>query len=168
MEYLFETERLAVRLLHSRDTSFLVELLNSPGWLKYIGDRNVKTVQQAMDYLTHGPLKSYQTLGFGLWLVEEKQNGTSLGICGMVQRDYLTHPDLGFAFLPEVQGQGYGYEVAAATIQFVRKSFDTQKLFAITKPNNQSSIRLLTKLGFQKISTLSVAQEELDLFSLEF
>src|SRR5215210_8708442 len=100
MNYILETDRLRLRQFTLQDTSFIIELLNSPGWLKFIGDRNVKSEPQARNYLENGPLKSYQEYGYGLSMVERKTDNQAIGMCGILKRQTLEHPDIGFAFLP--------------------------------------------------------------------
>ena len=113
-----ETDRLTLRQFTIHDTDFIISLLNSPGWLEFIGDRNVKTQEQATDYLLNGPIKSYHENGFGLSLVELKHPQKPIGMCGLLKREYLEHPDIGFAFLPEYSGKGYAYEIAKATMDY--------------------------------------------------
>ena len=100
MEAILQTERLLLREFTEDDAAFIVELLNSPGWIQYIGDRNIKTEEQAREYLNNGPLKSYRQNGFGLYMVEKKDDHTPIGMCGIIKRDTLNNPDIGFAFLP--------------------------------------------------------------------
>src|SRR6478736_8102385 len=116
MKYILETERLQLRQFEIDDAEFIVELVNTPGWLKFIGDRNIKTTEDAIRYLQNGPMKSYQENGFGLSLVEEKGNRKSIGMCGILKRDSLENPDIGFALLPEFVGKGYAFEIALATV----------------------------------------------------
>ncbi len=145
---LLETERLLLREFTLADSNFIVELLNTEGWIKYIGDRNVKTTQDAERYLTNGPLNSYRTNGFGLSLVMIKTDGKPIGMCGLIQREHLDCPDIGFAFLPEYVGQGYAYEIAKKVVQHSMKQLHCNKILAITIPTNHSSITLLEKIGF--------------------
>jgi RimJ/RimL family protein N-acetyltransferase len=149
MKRILETERLLLREFTLDDTSFIIELLNSPGWIKYIGDRNIKTKENALAYLQNGPLKSYQDNGFGLSMVEIKDDGTAIGMCGIIKRDTLNNPDIGFAFLPAYNGKGYALEMASATLDFAKKTLGMPVISAITLPGNANSIRLLEKLGFR-------------------
>lgn len=149
MKRILETERLLLREFTLDDTSFIIELLNSPGWIKYIGDRNIKTKENALAYLQNGPLKSYQDNGFGLSMVEIKDDGTAIGMCGIIKRDTLNNPDIGFAFLPAYNGKGYALEMASATLSFAKKTLGMPVISAITLPGNANSIRLLEKLGFR-------------------
>lgn len=167
MMSILETERLILREFTTDDTKFIVELLNSDGWLKYIGDRNVKSEEQAVNYLMNGPIKSYKLHGFGLSLVELKNNKTPIGMCGLIKRENLEYPDIGFAFLPEFMGKGYAFEIANATIIFAKEELKFDKIVAITVSYNKNSIKLLEKIGLKYIKPyfLPYEDEELMLFS---
>jgi RimJ/RimL family protein N-acetyltransferase len=167
MHYIIETKRLGLRELTLEDTDFILHLLNSPGWIQFIGDRNVKTHQQAVNYLQQGPLQSYHENGFGLSLVEKKDDKTSIGMCGLLKRDSLANPDIGFAFLPDFQGQGYAFEIATATLAYATDRLSISKVWAITLANNLKSIRLLEKLGLRFLKTHRFAdnKEELLVYS---
>jgi len=170
MNYISDTERLKLRELTLGDAAFIVELVNSPGWIKYIGDRNIKTVEQAKEYLENGPLKSYKENGFGLWLVETKDNKKPIGMCGLLKRDYLDHPDIGFAFLPEFIRKGFGFEAASATVSLAKNQIKLHNLCAITMPGNHASIKLLEKVGLKFTKSFSPPgnQEELHLYQVSF
>jgi RimJ/RimL family protein N-acetyltransferase len=166
MKYILETERLSLREFTTRDTAFIIELLNSPGWLEYIGDRNIKTTEDALGYLHNGPLKSYRENGFGLYMVETKNERIPVGMCGIIKRDNLDNPDIGFAFLPEFTGKGYGFEIASATLLYANKELNLARISAITVPTNSRSINLLEKTGFEFISKIKslTTEEELLLY----
>lgn len=146
-EKILDTERLFLRALTEEDAPFIVELVNTPGWLNYIGDKKIHTTQQAIQYLQEGPLKSYKNHGFGLWLVELKNTSTPIGMCGLLKRDYLPAPDIGFAFLPAYSGKGYAFEIAGATLRYAKESLGIKVLQAITLPTNERSIKLLERIG---------------------
>jgi RimJ/RimL family protein N-acetyltransferase len=167
MKYILETSRLLLREFTIHDSGFILELLNSEGWLQYIGDRHVKTEEQAIDYLEKGPIRSYRENGFGLWLVENKNDRTALGMCGILDRGTLGSPDIGFAFLPEFCGKGYAYEIASETLAYAKNILKIPKVAAITVPANERSIRLLTRLGLKFIKTLRLShdKEKLNLYS---
>jgi RimJ/RimL family protein N-acetyltransferase len=163
-QLILETERLQLREFNLGDAEFIIELLNSPGWLQYIGDRNVKTKEQAIEYLERGPLKSYAQNGYGLSLVETK-DGQSIGMCGIIKRDSLENPDIGFAFLEQFSGKGYAYEIVSATLTHARVQLKIPKISAITLPQNARSIRLLEKIGLVFIQSIQPEKgEELFLF----
>lgn len=154
MKYILETERLMLREFTFADTTFIVQLLNSPGWLRFIGDRNVKTDDDAIKYLENGPMKSYAENGYGLSMVETK-DGTPVGMSGILKRPALEHPDIGFAFLPEHNGKGYGFEIASAILKHAVEHLDIKNISAITVPDNLASIRLLEKLGLKYVKDFS-------------
>ena len=162
MKIVLETDRLTLREFTLDDTAFIIELVNTPGWLEFIGDRNVKTEEQARSYLLNGPLKSYIENGFGLAMVQLKTEKTSIGMCGILKRNHLDNPDIGFAFLPEFMGKGYAFEIANATLIFAKTIWQLPVVVAITLPNNKSSINLLEKLGlrFVKPFTFPGSTEE--------
>lgn len=147
--YILETERLRLRELQPDDSDFIVLLVNSPGWLRFIGDRNIRNRAQGLTFLEEGPLKSYRELGFGMYLVETKAGGNAAGVCGIHKRPGLDCPDLGFAFLPGFSGQGFAYEIASATLRFVHDELRIRKIYAIVLPENERSVRLLQKLGMK-------------------
>lgn len=155
MNFLHETPRLQLRKFVPDDADFVLALLNSPGWLTYIGDRNVRTPEAARAYLGQGPMKSYHDNGFGLLLVQQKSDLRAVGMCGLLRRKDLPHPDLGFALLPEYAGMGYGTEMATAILDSAWKDFGLSIVFAITMPDNQLSIRLLKKTGFTCLEQFS-------------
>lgn len=154
------TTNLVIEPLTLLDAPFIISLLNSPGWLKYIGDRQVKTEMEAIGYLEHGPLESYRIHGFGLMRVG-LQDGTAIGMCGLLKRDYLSQPDLGFAFLPEFSGKGYAYESTSAYLHAIVDTVRPPSIFAITLPSNDRSLALLNKLGFRISGPIMTDKEEL-------
>ena len=167
MNYILETERLILREFTLDDTPFIIELVNSPGWLQFIGDRNIKTEEQAREYLRSGPLQSYEKNGFGLSLVALKADQSPIGMCGIIRRDSLENPDLGFAFLPAFEGKGLAYEMANATLAYAKNVLKLPVIFAITMPENKRSIKLLEKIGFKYTRTFISPTDnvQLNLFS---
>jgi RimJ/RimL family protein N-acetyltransferase len=161
-----ETERLVLRRLAVDDAEFIVELLNQPSFLRYIGDKEVRNNADAVRYIQDGPLASYERFGFGLYLVELKETGVPIGICGLLKRDSLPDVDVGFAFLPSYWSQGYAFEAAAAVMTYGRDVLGLRRIVAITSPDNEGSIRLLEKLGlrFERLIKLSADQSEVRLF----
>jgi RimJ/RimL family protein N-acetyltransferase len=144
---LFATERLRVRLLTLADAPFIQELVNQPSWLRFIGERNVRSIADAEGYLARGPLASYAEHGFGLWKVELLADGTPIGMSGLLKRPFLDHPDVGFAFLERYQGQRYGSEAVAATTDYARQELGLMELLAVVDPENAGSIKILQKIG---------------------
>jgi RimJ/RimL family protein N-acetyltransferase len=141
-----ETTRLRVRHLTPYDAPFILELVNDPAWLRFIGDRNVHSLEDARGYI-QGPVEAYARLGYGLYLIEQKATGEPLGICGLLKRDYLEDADIGFAFLPRHTGKGYAGEAAAAVVDHAR-TLGMRRVLAIANQDNQTSTKLLLKLGF--------------------
>jgi len=142
-----ETPRLLLEELVEADASFLVELLISPGFLAHIGDRGVRNREDALRYLADGPAASYAARGFGLWKVSLKSDGTPVGMCGLLKREQLAFADLGYAFLPGHQGRGYASEAGAAALDFGFRCKQLPRILAIVRPGNDSSRRVLAKLG---------------------
>ena len=170
MKKILETERLRLREFDLDDGEFIVELLNSPGWIKFIGNKNVKTREDAKKYLENGPLKSYRENGFGLSMVELKFIGVPIGMCGLIKRNTLDDVDIGFAMLPEFAGTGYGSEIASATLEHGRKEHGLKRVVAITVRHNKASIALLEKIGlkFERIVDQPDEDEKLMLFGINF
>ena len=149
-----ETERTRLRWLIPADAPFIQELVNQPSWLQNIGERNVHDLAGAEAYIANGPVASYAKHGFGLWCVERKEDGGPIGLCGLLQRDYLDAPDIGYAFLERFQGQGYASEVTAATMRLAREELGSRRIYASVVPSNGASIRVLEKLGMTYLRPL--------------
>jgi RimJ/RimL family protein N-acetyltransferase len=162
-----ETERLILRRVTVEDGEFMLELLNDPSWLRFIGDKGVRTLDAARGYILQSLVAMYERLGFGLYVTELKGEGVPIGICGLIKRDALEDVDIGFAFLPKFCGKGYGYESASAVMAYGKRVFGLDRLVAITSPDNYPSARLLEKLGFnfERMVKLSVESEEISLFA---
>ena len=159
MKFVAETDRLKLREFSKEDAPFLLELLNTPAWIKFIGDRNVRTLDEARDYASNRLITSYHRFGFGLYMVQLKDN-TPIGMCGLVRREALEDVDLGFAFLPEYNGLGYAKEASTAVMDLAKKKVKTKRLVAITMVDNSNSINLLRKLGFNFEKTVNFPGEE--------
>ncbi len=164
-----ETDRLTVRRLDVGDAAFILQLLNDPLWLRFIGDKGVRTLDDARNYLRKGPLAMYEREGFGLFLTARKEDGAAIGMCGLIKRDSLDDVDIGFAFLPEFRAQGYALESASAMLAYGKDVFGLKRIVAIVSPDNERSARLLMKLGmtFEKSVKLTV-DDEVSLYALEF
>jgi RimJ/RimL family protein N-acetyltransferase len=165
-----ETDRLILRWLSTVDAEFILRLLNEPSFLRFIGDKGVRTLDDARNYILNGPVDMYNRLGFGLYLTELKDGGLPIGICGLIKRDGLEDVDIGFAFLPKFWAKGYAYEAAAAVIAYGKTALGLNRIVAITSPDNYASARLLEKLGlrFERTIRLSKDAEEVRLFVSEF
>ena len=143
-----ETPRLHLRPLALVDAPFILRLLNEPSFLEHIGDKGVRHLDGARAYLESGPMASYARHGHGLLAVELKATGQPIGMCGLLKREHLDHPDLGYAFVPEAWGQGYALEAARAALEGAKRD----RVLALVSPANAASIRLLEKLGFASIA----------------
>lgn len=160
MKSVAETERLRLREFTREDAPFLLELLNTPEWIRFIGDRNIRTLDDAREYVSNRLVASYHRFGFGLYQVELKDSGTPIGMCGLVRREALDDVDLGFAFLPQYTGLGYAREAGTAAIRVAKQKVKSKRLLAITMVDNTSSINLLQKLGFSFEKTVTLAGED--------
>ena len=162
-----ETERLNLRWLTLADAAFVLELVNEPSWLRFIGDRNVHSIADAEAYIAKGPLDSYEKNGFGLYLVELKEGGAPAGMCGLIRRDTLPHVDIGFAFSPRFWGRGLALEAAAAVMAYGRDTLGLQPILAIVNPDNERSISLLEKIGmrFERMLRLPTDDFEVKVFT---
>jgi len=164
-----ETPRLRLRELSTEDAAFVLELVNEPAWLKFIGDRNVHSLDEARDYIARGPSASYAKHGYGLWAVELLANGELVGMCGLVRRESLPHADLGFAFLARHWGRGYAREAAAAVVELARERYHLPRLLAVTDPQNTASQTVLERVGFhfEKSFRFIESGEELTMYARE-
>ena len=143
----FQTERLTLRRLDSGDADFIYALTNDPDWLRWIGDRGIRTREDALAYIENGPVAMYAQVGFGLYAVVPKEGGAPIGMCGLLKRAWLDDADIGFAYLPRFRGAGYALEAAAGTLEYARSTLGIERVLAIVSPGNAASIRLLEKLG---------------------
>jgi len=166
---ILETERLSIRELDAEaDADFINRLLNSEKFIKYIGDRNVRSSDDARDFIRDRYRKSYEDHGYGLYCVELLDDGTPVGMCGFVRRNTLPAPDVGFAFLPEFEGRGYGFESAEAMMSYGRERLGFSEVLAITTLDNEASGKLLEKIGFAFDKTIETPEgETLRLFRAE-
>src|SRR5512143_994169 len=161
------TKRLRIRRLDAGDVAFLVRLVNEPSWIRYIGDKHVRSVEDARRYLEQGPLAMYGRFGFGLYAVELRETREPIGMCGLIRRDALPDVDLGFALLPEHWRSGYAFEAATAVMAHGRTAFGLRRIVAVLSRDNDRSRRLLVRLGFrfERTVRLSPEDEELDLYA---
>ena len=164
---ILETERLTLRKLSIDDAEFILKLLNEPSFLRYIGDKGVRNLDDARQYILRGPVASYEQNGFGMYLVELKENRMPIGISGLVKRDGLPDADIGFAFLPEYWSKGYAVESAAAVMTYARERLALGRILAITSPDNEASAKLLGKIGlrFERMIKLSDDAAEVKSFT---
>ena len=162
-----ETERLILRKLSTNDAEFVLELLNEPSFLRYIGDRGVRNLEEAKQYILNRLVTSYERNGFGLYLVELRESRIPIGISGLVKRDTLPDPDIGFAYLPAYWSKGYAVESATAVMNYAREVLGLTRIVAITSLDNEASAKLLGKIGlrFERLIKLSEDAEEVKLFT---
>lgn len=160
------TDRLTIREFVPEDAAFIFELLNTPTWIQFIGDRNIKTLADAHDYIVDKMMPNYVSQGFGFYAVALKESAIVIGMCGLIKRDGLDDIDIGFAFLPAYEGKGYAYESSLAILNLANHTLGIQRIAAITTKDNIHSIRLLEKLGlvFERHIYLPADPEELMLF----
>jgi RimJ/RimL family protein N-acetyltransferase len=163
----FLTERLVLCELTARDGDFILGLLNEPSFVRYVGDKGIRTVEDARGYIESVPRANYARHGYGLNLVLLRATGEPMGICGLVNRDWLDAPDIGFSLLPAFWSRGYAHEAATAVLDQAERVFGLRRILAITNPDNQTSIRLLRRLGFAywKRVTAPDGREALSLWS---
>ncbi|PIE93952.1 GNAT family N-acetyltransferase [Bacillus fungorum] len=159
-----ETERLTLRWLDIKDAPFILELVNDPAWIQFIGNKGIRNLEDAKNYIVKGPIDMYNKLGFGLYLVERKEDHTPIGMCGLIKRDSLEDVDIGFAFLEEFRSKGYGYESASAVIEYGVQKLGLKRIVAITTIDNINSGKLLEKVGLQFEKIISDSGEDLKLF----
>ena len=161
-----QTKRLNLRHLMIDDAPFILELLNDAAFIRNIGDRGVRTIDDACAYILNGPVASYERFGFGLFLVELKETGVSIGMCGLIKRDALPDVDVGFAFLPRFWGAGYAFEAASAVMTYGRDTLRLERIVAIVSPDNAGSIKVLQKIGltFERMIHWGEDSSEIKLF----
>jgi ribosomal-protein-alanine N-acetyltransferase len=164
-----ETERLILRHLTTDDAEFMFELLNDPSFIQNIGDRNIRTLDDACKYIVNGPVASYAKNGFGLYLVVLKETGDSIGMCGLIRREGLEDVDIGYALLPRFWSKGYASEAARAVKEYAKDVVGLNRMVAIVDPANEGSIRVLEKLGlhYEKMVRLSADDIDLKLFAID-
>ncbi|GHD00475.1 N-acetyltransferase [Pseudorhodoferax aquiterrae] len=161
-----ETPRLTLRRLTLDDAPFYLQLLNEPSWLAHIGDRGVRTPEEAQAHIAAHILAPYARHGFGMYLVQRRGDGTALGLCGLVQREALPAPDIGFALLQQHEGLGYAREAAQAVLWHAFRELQLPRLLAITAPTNLRSTKLLGALGFHFQGMVPVGDRSLRLYAL--
>lgn len=154
-----ETERLKLRQFLLADAPFILTLLNEPSFLRYIGDKKVRNLEEAEQYILSGPIASYEQNGFGLYLVTIKESGIPIGTCGLIKRPELDDVDIGFAFLPDFWNQGFASEAAARVLKHGYETLQLKRIVAITSLDNDASIKLLQRMGFAFEDNISLAKD---------
>lgn len=164
-----ETERLRLEEGTPDDQVFIFTLLNSPNWIEFIGDRGIESLTDAENYIKNVLIKSYKQMGFGLYKVILKQDNSPIGLCGFLQRDFLDHPDIGYAILPKHEGKGYTSEAAKAMLHYGKNRLGFKTILAITSSKNSASQRLLPKIGLERQYNEKYTKESNDLlFSISY
>ena len=161
---MIQTDRLTIKPATVGDAAFMLQLLNTPSWITYIGDRNVHSVLESEQYLVTRLVGATPTKGCGIYTIFETETQQPIGISSLVKRDYLEHIDIGYALLPEYEGRGYAHEASVAVLDYAQNVLKSRKIVAITLKNHERSIQLLQKLGLVRISTFREDGEELYLF----
>src|SRR5215213_5664693 len=167
---IIETERLLLRHITGDDAEFIFELVNEPGWIQNIGDRGVRTIDDARRFIADRLAASYERFGFGLYLVELKETGAPAGMCGLVKRDSLEDVDIGFAFLERFWSKGYAFESASAVMDYAQNALGLKRIVAIVSPGNPGSIKVLKKIGmdFERMIKMPGEEEEIKFFARDF
>ena len=164
-----ETDRLILRRLAPDDAAFILELLNDPAFIRFIGDKGVRNVDDARKYILNGPVASYEQFGFGLYAVDLKESNAPIGMCGILKRETLPHPDIGFAFLPAYWNKGYAFESASAVMTYARNTLKLDQVLAITSLDNEASAKMLGKIGLRFDGTIKLSEDapEVKLFTTD-
>lgn len=167
---ILETKRLRLRTVEAGDAPFYLQLVNEPSFINNIGDRGIRTLQAAREAIVNGPVAMQATLGHSIYLVELKETGESVGMCGLIKRESLADVDIGYAFLPAHTGKGYAYESGAAVLVHARNGVGLKRVVAIVSPDNAASNGLLGKLGlrFEKLVHLTEDDPGTNLYVLDF
>ena len=166
---ILETERLQLKWFTLDDTPLMYAIWNDPAFVRFVGDRGIKTLETAESAMHDGPLQLYETYGYGPFRVIRRSDGADAGVCGLYRRENLDAPDIGFAFLPDYRGMGFGYESSCAVLRYARDELELPKLTAIVSPQNMASVRLLEKLGlrFEESIRMPGDDEEVSLYSID-
>ena len=165
---ILETERLLLRKITVDDAPFMLDLLNQPSFIQFIGDRGIRTLNDARNIIMKRYIDAYERLGFGIYLTLLKEGQVPIGICGLVKRDGLDDVDVGYAFLPQYWSKGYASESVSAVLEYARNTLGIQRVLGITTPDNIGSIRVLEKAGlkFERMVKLPGEDMELKLFAI--
>ena len=167
---ILETERLLLRTMRQDDAPFYLALVNDPSWLEHIGDKGIRTLEDARAAIVAGPMRLQRLLGYSLYLVERKADGAPLGLCGLILRDTLPGTDIGYALAPAYRGHGYAWEAAAAVVDHARHTLGLRRLFGIVSPANAPSIALLEKLGlgFVRSTRFPPGERDTSIYCIDF
>ncbi len=164
----FETKRLHLKPTDIDDAEFVLRIMNSPKWLKYIGDRKVRTLKDAKTYINNKMTPLLEKRGFSNYTMITKSDDVKIGSCGLYDREDIDGIDIGFALLPEHEGLGYAYEAASKILESAKEIFHLKKLSAITTPENIASQNLLKNIGLEFVNLIEVHDERLMIFEIKF
>jgi RimJ/RimL family protein N-acetyltransferase len=157
------TDRLLINRITLDDAGFILKLMNDKDWIKNIGDRGIRTIEEAEEYIRTRFLKTYDEVGFGFYSLILKNTHQSIGIAGLVDREGIDHIDIGYGMLPEFRGKGYAFEATKAVYDYGYKDLKLDKIVAIVNPDNPGSIKLLSKLGLEFEKMIRLPDEEIDI-----
>lgn len=157
---ILQTKRLYLKELNLNDGAFFMELVNSSGWLKFIGDRNIHSIEDAKKYMQEKLISSYAENGFGFYKMVLKKEGTLIGICGLIKRPHLEHVDIGFAILPKYERKGYTYEASEGVMHYAQSTLGLKTILGIVSKENHGSKRVLEKIGLKCIGTTDYEGDE--------
>ncbi len=166
---ILQTRRLRVRTISSDDAAFYLELLNDPAFIEHIGDRGIRTLDEARRSVIEGPAAMHEKRGHSLYVVELKETGAPIGMCGLIKRDTLEDVDIGYAYLPQYRGCGYAFEAGQAVLAYA-PTIGIMRVVAITSPQNVASNGLLKKLGlrFDRVAHLTPEDAGTNVYLIEF
>lgn len=162
---MYTVPKVVLRKFSVEDAPFIYELLTSPSWLEHIGDKGIRDEADAISYIKDVLLRDYAVHGFGMYAIVTEKDKITVGMCGCKQRDYLAHPDVGYALLPQHTGNGYAHASCLQVIDIMKNSYHLSLLYAITSPNNDKSRRVLEQLDFQFEESMENDGTHLELFS---
>jgi RimJ/RimL family protein N-acetyltransferase len=164
-----ETERLSLRRFTLEDAAFALKLVNEPAFIANVGDKGVRSLDDARRYLAEGPIAMYERHGYGLWHAALRETGAAVGMCGLLKRDILPDVDVGYAYLPEFRGRGLASEAARAVLRHGERKFGLRRVIAVVAEGNQASIRVLEKIGlrYERMYPMYPGQPEVRLYSIE-
>lgn len=163
---MLETERLRLRKMTLDDAGLMLAVWNDPAFVRYVGDRGIRTTEDAQDAMQKGALHLYDTYGYGPYRIALKDGDTPIGICGLFRRDGLDEPDIGYSTLPDFCGKGYAFEAATAVVAYAHAELTLERLIAIISPGNEASLSLIRKLGFEfeRMHTMPNDDDEICIF----
>jgi ribosomal-protein-alanine N-acetyltransferase len=169
-DFLIETERLTMRRITPHDADLMLAVWNDPAFVRYVGDRGIRTIEQAAKAIEEGAMRLFSEHGFGPYRMALKTDDTAVGICGIFAREGMDEPDLGFSVLPEFCKRGFAYESAVAVIRHARVDLKLPRLTAIVSPENAASVGLIEKLGlqFERMIRLPGENSDISLYAVSF